>query len=250
MLTTHHLPCELVFHQVSGLPASQVNIYRWLMPLPLTTLHVTTEPATSPPVQYMRLIVPIPGLDAAEWTVDVWPFGSPFATSNQLPPSPYSFVGLPSPFARALPMSPFAGMGPHVPIVRCADVFHALHRMLGRRAVADDFWALDTRRRERVSKAFWVRCRAVGAEFAARAQREQGVPPSAAQEEMERQIQSGVKRIDFMEGRTRWVLRVCSAVWAVHPLAAARICALALTFDAVLAIDGKVSSGAIQMSGS
>ena len=158
----------------------------------------------------MRLLVPIPGLDGARWMVDVWPSGSPYA-ANQLPPTPYSFVGSPSPFARTLPISPFpgspwAGLGPHV---CCVDVLHALYRMLHRRAVADDFWALDARRRDRVSKAFWVRCRAAGAEAARWQRNGVSAPPSLRQEEIDRQVQSGVKRIDFMEGRTRCVfLRV------------------------------------------
>ena len=197
----------------------------------------------------MRLLVPIPGLDGAQWMVDVWPFGSPYATANQLPPTPYSFVGSPSPFARTLPISPFpgspwAGLGPHV---CCADVLHALYRMLRRRAVADDFWALDARRRDRVSKAFWVRCRAAGAEAAARGQ---GAPPSLGQGEMDRQVQSGVKRIDFMEGKTRCVFFFSVFCETVPELF------IKINFGSLadkrlsFAVDGKVSSGEIRMNGS
>ena len=137
----------------------------------------------------MRLLVPIPGLDGARWMVDVWPFGSP---------SPL----LMSPF----PGSPRAGHGPHI---RCSDVLHALYSMLRQPVVADDFLALDARRRDRVSKAFWVRCRASGAEVAARGQGN----PSLGQEEMDREVQSGVKMIDFMEGRTRYIFSLsCETV--------------------------------------
>ena len=81
--------------------------------------------------------------------------------------------------------------------------------MLRQPVVADDFLALDARRRDRVSKAFWVRCRASGAEVAARGQGN----PSLGQEEMNREVQSGVKMIDFMEGRTRYIFSLsCETV--------------------------------------
>ena len=95
------------------------------------------------------------------------------------------------------------------PVVRCTDVLHALYNMLQRRAVENDFWALDERRRDKVSKAFWARCRAMGAAAAAHSRKRRGsrsAERDVGQVEMDRQVNSGVKRIDFMENKTRWVL--------------------------------------------
>ncbi|KAF8493312.1 hypothetical protein JB92DRAFT_2999942 [Gautieria morchelliformis] len=214
-----------------------------------------SEPATSPPVAYMRLLVPIPGLGGAQWTVDVWPLGSPYATPNQMPPSPFSFTGSPSGFARALPTSPFpAGYGPGA-FVRCADVLHALYSMLQRRAVANDFWALDDRRRDRVSKAFWVRCRTVSAAVTGM---NMAVPPRSwdGREEMDRQVNFGVKRIDFMEGRTRCVhvaLSLCvngsaTFILLIWPDVITRSFPPLLTLDCIT--DGMVSKEVVPMNGS
>ena len=136
----------------------------------------------------MRLLVPIPGLGDDQWTVDVWPSGSPYASVYPTLPSPYSFTGSPN----VLAMSP-VGLGPPPPFVRCADVLHALYTMLQRRARADEFYALDPRRAERVGATFWMRCEAMGA----------AAPPPLQQEELNRNVNSGVKRVDFLVGNTR-----------------------------------------------
>ncbi|KAF8583082.1 hypothetical protein K439DRAFT_1634748 [Ramaria rubella] len=154
------------------------------------------EPATSPPIAHMRILVPIPGLDGAHWNTDVWPTGSPYTSSRAVPPSPsFSFTGSPSAFARTLSSSPYR-LGMHAPVVRSGDVLQALYTLLQRGASETDFMALDPARRDRVSKAFYVRCRVLGAAAAA-------AGSGREEEETGREIQRGVKRIDFMEGKTR-----------------------------------------------
>ena len=146
----------------------------------------------------MHLRVPIPGLGDAMWDVAVWATGSPYSNALHLPPSPYSFTGPPGGLSR----SPFgergSGIGPLAPVVRCADVLHALYAMLQRRATRGDFLALDERRRERVGREFWMRCQMIGQAAAAT------MGPSVEQEETNREVSSGVKRIDFMAGKTRY----------------------------------------------
>ena len=127
-------------------------------------------------------MVPVPGVrdgwaEHDGWVVHVVPStGVP-----ALMPVP------PSPFSGGVPLSPFVS-GTMGPVVRCADVLHALFVTLQRRATEQEYYSLGESRRARVSSAFWTRCRASGPEATVQAE-----------------VQFGVKRIDFLEGRTRWV---------------------------------------------
>ncbi|KAF8493319.1 hypothetical protein JB92DRAFT_3234827 [Gautieria morchelliformis] len=162
------------------------------------------EPATSPLVIYMyapassclsRGLEVLDGL----WTCGHWDPVTP-------PPTIYLCHPLPSQGLPVdLPMpSPFpAGLGPGGAFVRRCSMLYsamlALYSMLQRRAVAYYFWALDERRSDRVMSAA-----ATGMNMAAPPRTWDATPPSPGRAEMDRQVKFGVKRIDLMEGWTRW----------------------------------------------
>ncbi|KAF8524554.1 hypothetical protein BU17DRAFT_84559 [Hysterangium stoloniferum] len=174
-----------------------------------------SEAATHPRVSHMTLFLPIPGIERAQWTFDVapLPYGGLLSLSN----SQYTFDGTPTTFSRKFPRSKSENLfeGRRTPyqydaVVRCVDVFDAICTLLHQNATRADFQALQPSRRRLVSSAFYKRCSEFVGENGIIMEYKVGSGSEEMDERVREQVSRGLKRIDFMVGKTKWEgLRPC-----------------------------------------
>lgn len=155
----------------------------------------------------IRLLVPIPTLHGASWSVDILSPSEHRAAKlpNPAPPLPYSFIGSPTSFGQKFTKSEFRYVGPrHLPrYVRVTDVLHGLHTMLFKPLRKGDWRALEKHHQETATKAFYMRCQ----EIEGNDGRIYVHTPTRGTEEIDRavdeNVSGGVRRVDVLVGRTR-----------------------------------------------
>lgn len=163
----------------------------------------------------MHLIVPIPDLQGTFWHIDVYPNTEDLRGKRQFTfgGSPTSFgkshrkKRLPTAYNAAADYDQYPATHDDYAIIQCADVLSALTRMLNMSATSHDYHALSKPRQKQVYNAFMLRCREMedpssGHVYTTHTDENKNTPE--ANEKFNRKYRGGLKRVDFLCGRTRW----------------------------------------------
>ncbi|KIJ46935.1 hypothetical protein M422DRAFT_778329 [Sphaerobolus stellatus SS14] len=159
------------------------------------------EPATDPPRQHIRVIIQIPNLGGAYWTVDVSPKGG---SALETPSIPFTFLGSPTSFGRSQLKRTKSRPGDNFSsYVRVSDVLFQVYQMLHKNARREDYEALLYQQQKQVSQAFYMRCHELEGPDGRMLLHRPGPGTEEIDEEVQKRVDKGLKRIDFMDGKTR-----------------------------------------------
>lgn len=153
----------------------------------------------------MRLLVRIPTLNGAIWSVDILSPSEHRAARlpNPAPALPYSFMGSPTSFGQKFKKLEYRHVGSRhlANYVRVTDVLHGLHNMLFKPVRRGDWRALE-KNQEAAGRAFYMRCYEIESSDG----RLWVHTPARGTEEIDRAVdenmQGGLRRVDVLVGKT------------------------------------------------
>jgi hypothetical protein len=168
------------------------------------SLLCASEAATNPPLSQLSLVIVVPGVPGAQWTIDVIPH--PRGKLTTLRDTRYTFDPTPTAFARKLHGQRNRDGVYDPPVVRCIDIFDAICTHLSTSGCRADYSACGRSRQFMVTDAYSERCEVYEDRKGVTRVYRDGSGDSNLDKLVQNKLAQGLKKIDFMAGRTKCVV--------------------------------------------